>query len=119
MRAYPHYRDSGVEWLGEVPEHWDVRPLKSVLARNDGGVWGVDPEGDEGTIVFMGETGSNAHSYRMNQPVAELHGLSGRQREMRFMGVCPNGKCREWDDWRFEVEDGKVVRVWPLDAAGA
>ena len=21
---YPKYKDSGVEWLGEVPEHWDV-----------------------------------------------------------------------------------------------
>ena len=28
MRTYPHYRDSGVECLGEVPEHWEVRPLK-------------------------------------------------------------------------------------------
>ncbi len=25
---YPKYKDSGVEWLGEVPEHWDFSPLK-------------------------------------------------------------------------------------------
>jgi type I restriction enzyme S subunit len=25
---YPKYKDSGVEWLGEVPEHWDVKRLK-------------------------------------------------------------------------------------------
>ena len=25
---YPTYKDSGVEWLGEVPEHWEVLPLK-------------------------------------------------------------------------------------------
>jgi len=25
---YPKYKDSGVEWLGEVPEHWTVRRLK-------------------------------------------------------------------------------------------
>lgn len=24
---YPKYKDSGVEWLGEVPEHWDVSRL--------------------------------------------------------------------------------------------
>ncbi len=24
-QPYPAYKDSGVEWLGEVPEHWDVR----------------------------------------------------------------------------------------------
>ncbi len=26
---YPKYKDSGVEWLGEVPEHWEVIPLKA------------------------------------------------------------------------------------------
>ncbi|MCK5943359.1 MAG: restriction endonuclease subunit S, partial [Planctomycetes bacterium] len=26
---YPEYRDSGVEWLGEVPAHWYVAPLAS------------------------------------------------------------------------------------------
>ena len=27
-QPYPAYKDSGVEWLGEVPEHWEVLPLK-------------------------------------------------------------------------------------------
>jgi type I restriction enzyme S subunit len=25
---YPRYKDSGVEWLGEVPEHWEVKRLR-------------------------------------------------------------------------------------------
>lgn len=25
---YEHYKESGVEWLGEVPEHWSVIRLK-------------------------------------------------------------------------------------------
>ena len=25
---YPKYKDSGVEWLGEVPEHWKIDRLK-------------------------------------------------------------------------------------------
>lgn len=28
---YPKYKDSGVEWLGEVPEHWESRRLKSLV----------------------------------------------------------------------------------------
>lgn len=28
IQRYPKYKDSGVEWLGEVPEHWDVVPIK-------------------------------------------------------------------------------------------
>ena len=27
---YPKYKASGVEWLGDVPEHWELDPLKSV-----------------------------------------------------------------------------------------
>ena len=27
-QPYPAYKDSGVEWLGEVPEHWEVGRLK-------------------------------------------------------------------------------------------
>ncbi|HNA87462.1 MAG TPA: restriction endonuclease subunit S, partial [Nitrospira sp.] len=28
-------KDSGVEWIGEVPEHWDVKPLKIIASCND------------------------------------------------------------------------------------
>jgi type I restriction enzyme S subunit len=28
---YPAYKDSGVEWLGEVPEHWNLVPIKRIL----------------------------------------------------------------------------------------
>ncbi|WP_085917263.1 restriction endonuclease subunit S [Halomonas sp. CSM-2] len=34
--AYPEYKDSGVEWLGEVPTHWEVVKL-SYLAISKGG----------------------------------------------------------------------------------
>ena len=34
MQPYPSYRNSGVEWLGEVPEHWEVRRLKHWLEIN-------------------------------------------------------------------------------------
>ena len=30
IRPYPAMKDSGVEWLGEVPEHWGVRRVKSL-----------------------------------------------------------------------------------------
>ena len=30
-QPYPAYKPSGVEWLGDVPEHWEKRRLKTVL----------------------------------------------------------------------------------------
>ena len=32
---YPHYKDSRLEWLGEVPEHWVVERVKSLASFND------------------------------------------------------------------------------------
>ena len=34
---YPKYKPSGVEWLGEVPEHWELTPLKYVISLRSGG----------------------------------------------------------------------------------
>jgi len=33
-KPYPAYKPSGVEWLGEVPEHWEVRRLKRIARVN-------------------------------------------------------------------------------------
>ena len=30
LKPYPVMKDSGIPWLGEVPEHWEVRPLCAV-----------------------------------------------------------------------------------------
>lgn len=29
-KAYPEYKDSGVEWLGEIPVHWKISPHKHI-----------------------------------------------------------------------------------------
>ena len=31
FQRYPKYKPSGVDWLGEVPEHWAVRPMYSIV----------------------------------------------------------------------------------------
>lgn len=33
---YPAYKDSGVEWLGEVPAHWEVTPIRFVARLESG-----------------------------------------------------------------------------------
>lgn len=38
-------RDSGVEWLGEIPKHWEVRPLKALSALQTGLTLGKNYEG--------------------------------------------------------------------------
>lgn len=35
MKRYESYKDSCIEWVGEVPEHWEVMKLKHVASFND------------------------------------------------------------------------------------
>ena len=34
-KPYPAYKDSGVEWLGKVPDGWKVKPLWTVTTVNN------------------------------------------------------------------------------------
>lgn len=65
---YPKYKDSGVEWLGEVPEHWSVKRLRFVAKMNPpkSEVSALPPEtmvsflpmeaiGDDGSLVLEAE----------------------------------------------------------------
>ena len=59
-RPYPAYKNSGVEWLGEVPEHWQVRRLKTLSDMRSG---------DAITSMSIEETG--------DYPVYGANGLRG------------------------------------------
>jgi type I restriction enzyme, S subunit len=32
LKPYPAMKDSGVPWLGEVPEHWDILPNRAIFS---------------------------------------------------------------------------------------
>ena len=49
-------KPSGVAWLGDIPEGWEVGRLKSVLIANDGGVWGDDPIDDDSDTIVLRST---------------------------------------------------------------
>ncbi|KEZ93551.1 restriction endonuclease subunit S [Nonlabens ulvanivorans] len=35
LQRYEKYKDSGVEWLGEIPEHWETRKIKFFYKNKD------------------------------------------------------------------------------------
>ncbi|MXV85351.1 hypothetical protein F4X88_04455 [Candidatus Poribacteria bacterium] len=52
FRRYPEYKESGVEWIGEIPKHWRYSRLKFHLTENSGGIWGEDDEFGNGTYIL-------------------------------------------------------------------
>ncbi|WP_349616813.1 restriction endonuclease subunit S [Azotobacter salinestris] len=49
---YPAYKDSGVEWLGKVPEHWTIFSLKRSVDGCTNGLWGDEPDGENDIAVI-------------------------------------------------------------------
>ena len=51
-KEYPKRKDSGVEWIGEIPEHWDVIRLK-FLSNITTGEKNTEDRDDEGQYPFF------------------------------------------------------------------
>ena len=52
MRTYPEYKDSGVEWIGEIPSEWGKTKLKFLNEIIFSGKWGVEPEHNQSEGLF-------------------------------------------------------------------
>jgi type I restriction enzyme S subunit len=60
LKPYPHYKESGVEWLGQVPEHWKVTKYSHCYKSGMGEtILGTDLV-DDGKIVVYSATETEA-----------------------------------------------------------
>lgn len=56
LKPYPAMKDSRVSWLGEVPEHWEVRRIGDSTEGCINGIWGGEPNGrDDLTCVRVAD----------------------------------------------------------------
>ena len=51
MKPYPEYKDSGVEWIGEIPVGWEVKKLKYFCLIKSGDGFANDLQGREGLEI--------------------------------------------------------------------
>lgn len=51
MKQYPKYKPSNIDWIGDIPEHWDVKRLKYVASANPSNIDKKSKE-DEDTIFL-------------------------------------------------------------------
>ena len=81
MKRYPEYKESGVEWIGEVPKNWEVKRLKYIADLN----MGQSPPSEEynsdqvGTPFLQGnaEFGSHHPTPKIYCPTAKKHANPG------------------------------------------
>lgn len=55
-------KDSGVEWIGEVPEHWKIKRIKDIFQEKNGNGFPHDEQGNlQGYIPFYKVSDINGH----------------------------------------------------------
>ena len=79
IKAYPAYKKSGVEWLGNVPEHWEVRRIKSLSVVRRGAsprpiddARYFDEHGEFAWVRISDVTASDRYLYKTTQRLSEL-----------------------------------------------
>lgn len=92
FKTYPTYKDSGVEWLGKIPTHWDVKRLKNCVSRLASG---GTPESDNFDYWTDDESGTPwvaisdmTRSYRVSRTAKRL---TDRGLQSKRLPVLPAG----------------------------
>ena len=95
-------KDSGVEWIGEIPEHWEVRKLKSITSKIGSG---VTPRGggaiyvDNG-VMFMRSQNIYFEGFKLNDVAYITEDLDS---------TMPNTHVQE-GDILFNITGGSIGR---------
>ncbi len=84
-RRYPAYRPSGIEWLGEIPAHWDVRRFKSVIASSVNGIWGDEPQGDDNDLVCIRVADFDYANLKVSSNNLTIRNIDPKQQRTRLL----------------------------------
>ena len=87
---YPAYKPSGVEWLGEVPEHWGILPVKRLASLQSGTGITSDSISEDATYPVFGGNGVRGFSDSFNHEFwASEHAVvvsPAKHCEVRWLG---------------------------------
>ena len=84
LKPYPAMKDSGVPWLGQVPEHWDVRRLKQLCRFAYGDSLPTDTRQDGSVAVFGSNGRVGAHASANTQAPCIVIGRKGSFGKVNF-----------------------------------
>ena len=70
FKPYPHYKDSGVEWLGEIPDHWQISRV-----------------GDNARLINGYPFDSAQFDLNDGLPLVRIRDLENQTTEVRYAGA--------------------------------
>ena len=56
VNSHAKIKKTALQWIPNIPSHWQITKLKRLLSRNDGGVWGEEPTNSETDCTVLRST---------------------------------------------------------------
>lgn len=78
-------RPSGIDWIGDVPEHWFNTRIKFNILRSAAGVWGDDEKGDENDIVCFRIADFDYDERCLSTEKITIRNIESKQLEGRYL----------------------------------
>lgn len=66
-------KDSGIEWIGEIPEHWEVKRLKNVCSQIN-----IKENSKRNSLPYIGLENIESGSGRYIDTISEIEGMANR-----------------------------------------
>ena len=85
FQRYPEYKDSNVEWLGQIPSHWRVDRLKASIQSCKNGIWGDEPNGDENDIPCVRVADFDRIKLEVQLKAPTIRNVTKKEREKRVL----------------------------------
>ena len=83
-QKYAEYKDSGVEWLGEIPSHWNLYSLKRSVDKCTNGFWGAEPDGINDLCVLR-VADFNRDNFLINENKLTFRSIQPKEAENRLL----------------------------------
>ncbi|GAB7213791.1 restriction endonuclease subunit S domain-containing protein [Dickeya oryzae] len=83
-KAYPEYKESGVEWLGTVPVHWEIHSLKRAVDGCTNGIWGEEPD-DRNDLTVLRVADFDRQSFKISDLKLTTRSILPKDRGSRLL----------------------------------
>jgi type I restriction enzyme S subunit len=82
---YSAYKSSGIEWLGDVPQHWRIDRLKASIVSCRNGIWGDEAQGDENDIPCVRVADFDRQKLRVELDTPTIRSVTGKEQSGRLL----------------------------------
>lgn len=70
---YEKYKDSGIAWIGEIPEHWEVKKIKNICSQTN-----IKENSKGNPLLYIGLENIESGSGKYVNTTSEVDGIANR-----------------------------------------